>query len=511
LLGFLVAPNEADSLLYHLPRAALMVQRHTVFQAPPFLPGDPRVVNPPNAEILQAWTIALLHRDQAVALVGWVALAGLAIVVFSVARELGHGVPGALLAAAVVVLMPVALLQASTPQNDLLLTFLVGSGALLVARGLRGRSLGELAAGGCAWGLAIGTKPTAALAALVLLPGVVLLLVRERPPRALLLRALPCVALPAVLLGGGNYFENMLHRGDPLGGSVTALRREFAHASAPVNTLRVIWSVALDAPGFRSPAELEQLLASPRQELFGGAAGAYFAPPDAAIQTQVDEDNAAFGITGAVLLLPLILWALVSPRAPPAERLLALAGVLYVVVFAGVMGYSPDDGRLVMPGVLLAAPLLAHLAGRRWSRRAVAVLALIAAWPLLVANPNKRVLSPSALGQTRVDQQLVEFGNAKPVLRALGRHVGPREPLGYVETRDYTDTDWPVYPLFGNGPARRVELLTPAELNASGLRRRRLRAVLVPPAKCRGPGCQVNLRGLAHVPLGGGVQLVLNR
>jgi hypothetical protein len=420
-------------------------------------------------------------------------------------------VTGALFAGAVVVLMPAPLLQASTPQNDLLLTFLVGSGALLVARGLRGRSLGELAAGGCAWGLAIGTKPTAGLAVLVLLPALVLLLVRERPPRALLLRALPCVALPVALLGGANYFENVLHRGDPLGGSVAVLRREYAHASAPVNTARVVWLVLLDAPGFRSPDELEQVLASPRHELFRGAAGAYFTPPDAAVQTQVDEDNNAFGITGAVLLLPLVIWALVSPRAPPAERVLALAAVLYVVVFAAVMGYSPDDGRLVMPGVLLAAPLLAHLASRRWSRAAVPVVALIAAWPLLVANPSKRVLSPSTLTQTRVDQQLVDFGNATPVLRALGRHVGPREPLGYVETRDYTDTDWPVYPLFGDGPARRVELLTPAELSAGGLRRRQLRAVFVPPSKCHGPGCDINLHGLPHAPLGGGVQLVLNR
>jgi hypothetical protein len=289
------------------------------------------------------------------------------------------------------------------------------------------------------------------------------------------------------------------------------LRREYARASAPVNTARVAWLVVLDAPGLRSPDALERLLASPRQELFRGAAGAYFTPPDAAVQTQVDEDNDAFGVTGALLLLPLVAWALVSPRAPPAERLLALAAVLYVVVFASVMGYSPDGGRLVMPGVLLAAALLAHLAARPWSRAAVAVVALIAAWPLLVANPNKRVLSPSTLGQTRVEQQLVEFGNAKPVLRALGRRVGPHEPVGYVETRDYTDTDWPAYPLFGDGPARRVELLTPAELSASGLRRRHLRAVFVPPSKCHGPGCDINLRGLPHVALGGGVQLVLNR
>src|SRR6266511_3109589 len=56
-----VAPNNWDSMTYHLSRAAYWLQNHSATQ---FFPGTVRQNgSPPNAEMLQAWTMAVTGTD----------------------------------------------------------------------------------------------------------------------------------------------------------------------------------------------------------------------------------------------------------------------------------------------------------------------------------------------------------------------------------------------------------------------------------------------------------------
>ena len=162
VMAVTVAPNNWDSLSYHLSRAAYWLQFHKIG----YFPGGTRfqLPPPPAAEILDAWTLSLSHGDHFAALVQWAALLGIGAVVFSGGRMLGFRVYEAAFAALLVVAMPLMLMEATTTQNDLVVAFFVGATALFGVRGIRDRDTGDLVIAGAALGLAVGTKGTALMA-----------------------------------------------------------------------------------------------------------------------------------------------------------------------------------------------------------------------------------------------------------------------------------------------------------------------------------------------------------
>src|SRR5947199_6572264 len=61
LLAIAVAPGNWDSMTYHLSRAAYWLQNHSATQ---YVNGSVRqLYNPPNGEMLQAWTMAIARTD----------------------------------------------------------------------------------------------------------------------------------------------------------------------------------------------------------------------------------------------------------------------------------------------------------------------------------------------------------------------------------------------------------------------------------------------------------------
>jgi len=118
VMAVTVAPNEADSLGYHLPRAASWLQHRSVLQFQGGQLDDPELAAPPNAEMLLAWTMALTRSDRVTQLVQWWALISAALAVFGTARLIGSRPAESAWAAGLFVLMPEVLLQGATDQND---------------------------------------------------------------------------------------------------------------------------------------------------------------------------------------------------------------------------------------------------------------------------------------------------------------------------------------------------------------------------------------------------------
>jgi 4-amino-4-deoxy-L-arabinose transferase-like glycosyltransferase len=511
IIGIAVAPNEPDTLLYHLPRAAYFLQNHSALQFQPIVSGDPTTGHPPNSELFDAWTMALTHGDRLVALPQWIALVGLAGAVFAGSRLLGATPAGALLAAGLFITLPEPLLEATTAQNDMLVTFFIAAAALFAGRGLRDATRGDLAIAGAAVGLAVGTKTSALLA----LPSLVLVLVAAsigaRPSRSVLTRGAVYVLAGVAALGAPNYIQNLVNTANITGGTNRSVARDYTRSDALTNIARVSWWSFIETPGLPRIGFLERALGHPERALFDHIHNPCYGPPAEAVKTEIDEDGNAFGLVGLFLFAPLIVSALLRRRAPPISRALAAAAMVYLLLIAIVIGWSPDIGRQLFAGAILAVPLLAQLERRPWQRRFAVVLAIASTVPVLVLNPSKPLLKQhesSILSRDRRSQQLISFDNETTVLARLDRVVRPSAPLGYVLTRDFTMSDWPIYPIFGPGLARRVVPIAPNELTYARIRQLHLAGVLVWPAKCHEAGCQVNLSGLHKVNLGRGVTLV---
>lgn len=196
-----------DTLLYHLPRAALWKQQHAVAYVPD-APDERINAFPPVAEIEAMASMVVSGGDRYVGLVQLVALAGACIAIVGIARRLGLSRSAALFGALAFATFTVVALQAPTALNDLVVASLL----VVCAYFALGSSLTELALSATSLALAVGTKGTAVFALPVL--GAFAL---ASQPRS---RWWSLAAAGAAGLAAGAFWLvlNLVETGDPRGG-----------------------------------------------------------------------------------------------------------------------------------------------------------------------------------------------------------------------------------------------------------------------------------------------------
>lgn len=449
VMGVAVAPNNWDSMTYHLARVAYWLEFDSVLH---FHNGTLRqIANPPNGEYLQGWTMLLSGGDRLVATVQWLALIGLAAAIAGMARNLRFGHPAALFAAALFVVLPQPILQATSSQNDLIVAFFTVAALYFGFRGARDRRSADLVLLGVALGLAVGTKGTALLA---LAPVAVVLLLaawRFKAPLGLVARGAGFTLAGAVLLGSFNYVLNQDTYGDPLGGLPAYTERT---TQLDRNAVRGWWTLA-DTTGISMPW-LDVGIRRPVNKALGPArapGGGYV------LDTGVNEDTSAFGLLGmlaVVLFVGVLLWW----RTAWDRRAIAAAALAYLVLFVVANEYNVWLGRLMVVGVALGAPLLALLYRWGWTRGLAVALALLSLLPCLFFNPSKQLFvepgQPTVLGHDRLIQQTLLRPEIRAPLQKLARLLPDDAPVGLVRAEDSWD-----YSFFGSGLERRVVPLAP--------------------------------------------------
>jgi hypothetical protein len=349
------------------------------------------------------------------------------------------------------------LLQATSGQNDLVVIFFLLAALTFGLRGLRDRSSGDLVVASVALGLAIGTKGTALLA----LPSLGLIFVaaiwRYRTSM-LVVRSASLTAIGSIAIWGSfNYVLNLADGRGVFGGVDAYVRDNSVSGGVVKDVARVSWWSFVDtqeiAPGwvvsvFR-PAGNRILHA-----LYGNQRCCGNLEP---VNGYVYDETAGFGFVGLLVFWPVLLLALLGPRSPPFQRLIAVAALAYLLLVATVPGgFQEWIPRLLMPGVAIGAPLLAKAANRPSIRVAVVALALVGMYPSLFRNETKRLVpprgKPSSLALDRIAQMTYKnYPDLGPALRRLQRMLPATAPLGYVGSADTWD-----YPLFGEHRERRL-------------------------------------------------------
>jgi len=468
LLAIAVAPNNPDALSYHLSRAAYWAQEGSVLH---FHGASPRQgFSPPNGEIPIAWLIVLTDRDVFVQLVQYLASVLSMIGVYEGARLLRFGHAPSLLAALLFGCLPQAVLQASSAQNDLTTTVAILTAVLFGARGLRNGRSAELAVSALALGLALGTKTTAVIA----LPAIALLLIGAAWNRAPARRVATLVVgavLAAALLAAPNYVQNYRDYGNILApssfinsasgvGDQPLSGRPAAGEQVP-NLVRLLWSAfvetaPVDAPWLGDPLARAGEAVAPFARTAEPTAQKTELTFDFTVSGGIDEDETGYGLLGLLVLLPC--WGYALLRSSRAARVLALAALGAIVTLALVFRYSVSTGRIMLPYVALAAPLLA-IAAASFGRRVAAIgIAGIVVLPVVLLNPSKPLLPFD--GETIFDldrgQQMARRSDMSQQLKAIDSRLPADAALG-VRMRD-SDSD---YPLFGKRFERRLLRVVP--------------------------------------------------
>ena len=196
-----------DTLLYHLPRAALWKQQHAVA----YVPDAPDVrINafPPVAEIESMASMVLSDGDRYVGLVQLLALAAACIAIVGIARRLGLSRTAALFGALAFATFTVVALQTPTALTDLVVASLL----IVCAYFALGSSRAELGLCATALALGIGTKGTAVFALPVLAAFVLASQPRSR------WWSLAGAGAAGVAAGSFWFVLNLVETGDPRGG-----------------------------------------------------------------------------------------------------------------------------------------------------------------------------------------------------------------------------------------------------------------------------------------------------
>ncbi len=120
-IAFVAPPNNWDSMTYHLARIMHWAEQRSVSNFPTDIPRQNQY--PPGAEYILLHIFLLTSNDRWFNFLQWSALAGSCLGVSLIAQELGAGRCGQLLTAVVASTVPMAILQSTSTQTDLIETF----------------------------------------------------------------------------------------------------------------------------------------------------------------------------------------------------------------------------------------------------------------------------------------------------------------------------------------------------------------------------------------------------
>jgi hypothetical protein len=159
ILAWFSPPNNVDSLLYHMARVVHWAQNGsidhyaTAYNHQNFMP--------PWAETAILHLRVLWGNDRPANLIQWISLVGSVVGVVAIAKLLGAGRKSQFLAAAFALSIPMGILQATSTQNDLVVTFwLVSLAFFVVLNKHRALTLFDLIILGIVLGLGMLTKAT---------------------------------------------------------------------------------------------------------------------------------------------------------------------------------------------------------------------------------------------------------------------------------------------------------------------------------------------------------------
>lgn len=216
VVAWATPPQTWDSLNYHMSRVAHWAENAS---GEPFATGiETQNSRPPGAEFAVLQVYLLAGSDRWVNFVAWGAVAGTLVAAYVLARQVGGGRDGRILAVVYVATLPMGIIQASSTMTDAVVAFWVAVAATEVMGFPEdGPSSGGVMWGGLAAGMAVLTKPTALpflapLAVWAFVRGV-----RHQGWR----RTLSAGVLAAMLvsaINAGHWTRSYLLYGDPISG-----------------------------------------------------------------------------------------------------------------------------------------------------------------------------------------------------------------------------------------------------------------------------------------------------
>ncbi len=463
LIALVAAPNNWDSMVYHLSRVMHWLQNHNLNFYPTHVLRQ--LYLNPWTEYAHASLYALSGGDHFLNLLQWFSGLGMMLGVSLLARQLGARPAGQVLALVFAASLPMTILQMTSTQNDLTAAFWLVCLAVFLLEDWRAPSLPARLGIGLSLGLAVLTKSTAYLFAFPLVA--VYAVRRLRGQGWGFVAQLALIAALALALNLPHYARNLAAFGSPLGpGEETRLYRN-ERFGLDVLASNLSRNLALHLVSF-SP--INQTVQGAVEGLHGWLGMDMNDPAttwkDHAFRLNrfvVNEDFTGAPLHLGLLLAAFVLLVLRRRRLPSREVWLFAACLLAgLLIFCGFLRWQLWHARLHLPLLVLSAAvfgLLPEVLDLRVSR-AFAALLLLASLPVFYFNQSKPLVQDwNIFNLPRREVMIIRKNLVVPYIEGVNYLVDERActQLGlYLPDEEWEYPLWALYRAAGL-PDMRIE------------------------------------------------------
>ncbi len=359
LIAYTCAPNDWDSMAYHMARVSHWIQDRNIAHYPTHV--ERQLHRNPLAEFAILHLQILSGSDRFAGFVQWLSMIGSIIGVSLIARRLGAASQGQLFAGVVVATIPMGILQSSGTLNDYAVSFwLVCFVYTLLLLKSSPRVTYALLAG-AALGLAVLTKHQAYICALAFMAWLGLSSFTRFADRPRLWRAVVVMLLVALIINLGHYTRNLFLYGNILAGTGRELNSAFTPPLFASSVLKQI-GLHLGMPGDALNAFTEKALIFVHRLLGVDISDprTTFAYWQYYIKLSFYEDHA--GNFAHLLLIMAAGIAILRKGQAACLKHYFLAMTCAFMLFSLLLKWTPWQSRLHLPlFVLWSAPVAAAL------------------------------------------------------------------------------------------------------------------------------------------------------
>ncbi len=461
VIALVAAPNNWDSMVYHLSRVMHWLQNQSLAFYPTHILRQ--LYLNPWTEYVHANLYALSGGDRFLNLVQWFSGVGVMLGVSLLARQMGAGRTGQILAAVFAGSLPMTVLQMTSTQNDLSAAFWLVCVAVFALEDLRAPSRPAQIGLGLSLGLAVLTKSTVYLFAFPIM--VVYAVRRWQHSRTAFLRPLIIIAALALLLNLPHYARNFAAFGSPLGPAEETRLYRNERFGVDVLVSNLSRNLALHFVSF-----------SPFNEALEGAVVGLHKwlnidlnDPQTTWQDHrftltrfvVNED-----FTGAPLHLIALLFTLITlgvrRKSLPSGEVWIHAAILLagLLIFSGFLRWQLWHARLHLPLLVLSAAifgLLPQVFSARFSRW-LGILLLLSTLPVFYFNQNKPLVQDwNIFNLPRREVMIIRKNLVVPYIEGVNFLIDEQRctQLGlYLPDEEWEYPVWELYRAAEAGPFR---------------------------------------------------------
>ena len=421
-------PNNYDSMTYHMARVSHWIQNQSIRYYPTAIPRQNYSM--PLAEYAILHLQLLSKSDQYANLVQWFSFVIAIILSTQISRELKVSAKGQWITGIITATLPMAILQSTSTQNDLVVGVFCLSFFYFLLRAVNTLDWEDLFFASLSMGFALGTKGTAYVfcAAIgVTIGGIHLLKKKWGEIKGFVLRY-SFIIVMALLLNTGIYSRNIALYNNPIFTSNERTITDEVSAKVLVSNVIRNGAVHLATPVDRSNQFLNKFIVN--------LLGSEINNPSSTFQNSkfqvafyISDDDSGNLIHFLLLTLSFFIIPWLKNNQPRTINSVLISSALSIILFSLFFKWQPWGGRLQTPIFLLGSVLIAYLIDKLTTKNiipgVIITVFLITSIPYLLMNTIRPVLplweNDTVFYNTKVKEfiytRVTKFVKQRPTLR----------------------------------------------------------------------------------------------